>query len=175
MAKVTFTRDELAALAKRTSNYQTVDLTVFKARNVGSSDIAGQSFSLPDEYIWAFGSVTNPNGNPKNVAMEHGSKVLSVKYRLLPPKSEHVFWAASLGDLTYREFSNDAPGVHVVTDDEKREAERPFPWGWLGAAGLAFVGLVLGLAFGEQAVADRLKRHGHNLKTLLAPPDPPAS
>ena len=169
-AEITLSKKDLIALAEKANQYQNASVEVVTATNIGDSDIEDKSFSMPDGFIWGFGTVSNPNDNPKNSSISYDGKVMTVHYSLLPSGTKHSFWIASSSPSLKSEFSNDRTGVHVMTLSEKLSEEDPFPWLWVGLIGTLFLGLVLGAGLGLSTAEQELAKNGHNYKSLVQRP-----
>lgn len=166
-ASVTLDKEQLQALLKK-MDYRSMEIQIMSVSNLGADDIADKTFSNANEFIWGYGTISNPNGNPKNASLTYDGKVLTARYGLLPVETEHTFWIASGAPALSTSFSNDTTGVHVVSDYELRDSD-PFPWIFFGGIGLLLVGAVIGGAMGQAVAIQELAKRGHDYKALTTP------
>ena len=171
IASVELSKKDLQDLYEKSNDYQGTALEFYRVANVGNEDIADRSFSAPMSDILGFGSISNPNGNPRNVELKYDGKVVSVKYRLITTEAEHTFWAATRTSILGLDFSNDSKGVHVVSASEKMDDEDPFPWTYLGGIAVAIIAFLAGAVAGTETLTSQLKKKGVDVKDALKQPD----
>jgi hypothetical protein len=170
-SELSLSKSELNQVESGIGEYDSgVTFSVISAKNIGTRDLADKSFSIVDSGIIKFGTITDPNSNPKNVATNYDKKVFTIDYRYLPVKGEHKFWLArSYPSASRSEFAPDSPGV-ITTNSPDLYRSDDFPWFWFGAIAVGVILFVAGAVVNEATVVSTLKQRGYDFEKIKKQP-----
>lgn len=154
-----------------------VEFSTVRIKNDGTQDIADKSFTAPISSIVAYGNLTVPNSNEKNVEFSKDEKGLTVKYHLLPANQEHVFWIATNSLYSSpKNFSADNAGMTISnTLPNTDHSNDDTVLSWIVIIIVAFFIFGFGGVTGHATLTSELKSRGINVTEEMKKPKITAS